>query len=158
MDNPVPPTRRTLLGCCTLLGGSALVTGCGDTTSPTPMPDGPPPAAPEPSGQGLPAMASTDLPIGTRSSITVSDPLNGREPTVLLYRSGEDTVVAYSNECPHQGCAVSGDSPGEEFHCPCHGSRFAPADGAVLAGPARTGLTRYAAAIKDGQILVYFGR
>lgn len=159
MNNSTPPTRRLILGSSALLGGTALITGCEGTSSPAPATGIPSPAAsaPEPSGAGLPVLPAAELPVGSRRSVKLTDPDSGREPTVLVYRSTEQDVVAYSNECPHQGCAVSGDSPGEEFRCPCHGSRFALADGSVLAGPARTGLTRYAAIIRDGQVLVFLG-
>lgn len=44
-----------------------------------------------------------------------------------------DGVYALSKVCTHLGCLVK--KSGNEFDCPCHGSRFA-ADGTVLKGPA----------------------
>ncbi|MBM3790711.1 MAG: ubiquinol-cytochrome c reductase iron-sulfur subunit [Acidobacteria bacterium] len=52
--------------------------------------------------------------------------------STALFR-GADGVYAVSTICTHLGCVVKPAPDG--FHCPCHGSRFAP-DGAVLKGPA----------------------
>ncbi|MEJ8644922.1 Rieske (2Fe-2S) protein [Streptomyces sp. MS1.HAVA.3] len=41
--------------------------------------------------------------------------------------------------CPHQGCLVNKVEDGT-IDCPCHGSKFAIADGAVTKGPATKGL------------------
>jgi Rieske Fe-S protein len=49
------------------------------------------------------------------------------------------TFKAFSAICPHQGCLVSAIENGQ-IQCPCHASRFAVTDGAVLGGPAPTGL------------------
>ena len=49
------------------------------------------------------------------------------------------TFKAFSAVCPHQGCLVSAIENGQ-IQCPCHASRFAITDGAVLGGPAPTGL------------------
>lgn len=49
------------------------------------------------------------------------------------------TFKAFSAVCPHQGCLVSAIENGQ-IQCPCHASRFAVTDGAVLGGPAPTGL------------------
>jgi len=54
--------------------------------------------------------------------------------------SRDDDVVAYSAVCTHDGCTVGWDAEAQQISCPCHGSRFDPADGSVLQGPARTAL------------------
>ena len=46
-----------------------------------------------------------------------------------------DGFFALSTVCPHLGCVVRWMAGEGRFHCPCHGSRFAP-EGAVLNGPA----------------------
>jgi cytochrome b6-f complex iron-sulfur subunit len=52
--------------------------------------------------------------------------------SVAVYRD-VGGVFAISTVCTHLGCIVK---PAEDgFHCPCHGSRFAP-DGSVVRGPA----------------------
>jgi cytochrome b6-f complex iron-sulfur subunit len=52
--------------------------------------------------------------------------------SVALFRDAGG-VFAISRVCTHLGCLVKSEADG--FHCPCHGSRFAP-DGAVTKGPA----------------------
>ncbi len=59
--------------------------------------------------------------------------------SVALYREG-NRVYAISTICTHLGCIVKPIDDG--FDCPCHGSKFAK-DGAVLKGPAPTGLPWY---------------
>ena len=56
--------------------------------------------------------------------------------SVALFRDAEG-VYAISTVCTHLGCIVQ--SVGDEFECPCHGSRF-DSTGAVTKGPAPTAL------------------
>ncbi len=99
-------------------------------------------------------MKAKDLTVGSRALAPAKDPA-GKDVGVLLFRKDEKTVLAYSNVCTHQGCAVSPKSSKEDFYCACHGSRFAPADGTVNAGPAIAALPRYAAAIEGDDIVAY---
>ena len=48
-------------------------------------------------------------------------------------RTGTDTFDAFSMACTHSGCLTEIVN-GQEFDCPCHGSRFAN-DGSVINGP-----------------------
>jgi nitrite reductase/ring-hydroxylating ferredoxin subunit len=52
--------------------------------------------------------------------------------SVAVFRDA-DGVFAISRVCTHLGCLVKSEADG--FHCPCHGSRFAP-NGSVVKGPA----------------------
>lgn len=49
-----------------------------------------------------------------------------REPvgSVWLIRQPDDSVLAFSTECPHLGCAVGLGADGASFFCPCHTSSF----------------------------------
>jgi Rieske Fe-S protein len=49
-----------------------------------------------------------------------------REPvgSVWLIRQPDDSVLAFSAECPHLGCAVGLGADGTSFFCPCHTSSF----------------------------------
>jgi cytochrome b6-f complex iron-sulfur subunit len=65
-------------------------------------------------------------------SLAPGEPFLPPGRSVALFRDPEG-VYALSTVCTHLGCVVK--QAGGEFHCPCHGSRFAK-DGAVLKGPA----------------------
>jgi Rieske Fe-S protein len=70
--------------------------------------------------------------------VSLPETLAPGEPVVPPGRSvavfRDDTgVYAVSRVCTHLGCLVKSERDG--FHCPCHGSRFAP-DGSVVKGPA----------------------
>ncbi|HRP99000.1 MAG TPA: Rieske (2Fe-2S) protein [Terrimesophilobacter sp.] len=68
---------------------------------------------------------------------------------MLLARTGESSVVAFSSVCTHQGCAVEAT-----FKCPCHGSRFDPETGENLAGPAKLPLPVIEVAVVDGNVVI----
>jgi Rieske Fe-S protein len=67
-----------------------------------------------------------------------------------VLRRGVQKVAAYCDEngkirefsavCPHLGCIVEWNDTEKSWDCPCHGSRFST-EGAVLNGPANTGLS-----------------
>lgn len=65
---------------------------------------------------------------------------------LIVIRKSDTQFAAYSAICPHQGCLI-GDQPGELMHqrikCMCHGAEFNPMNGAVLMGPATSGLREY---------------
>lgn len=50
--------------------------------------------------------------------------------------------MAFDAVCPHAGCTVSYVTSARLIACPCHGSEFDAASGAVTRGPAATGLRR----------------
>lgn len=75
--------------------------------------------------------------------------------SVAVFRDASG-VFAVSTVCTHLGCIVKSEADG--FHCPCHGSRFAP-DGAVLRGPAPKALPWLAVKReKDGTYVVDEGK
>ncbi|MFI5231351.1 MAG: ubiquinol-cytochrome c reductase iron-sulfur subunit [Gemmatimonadales bacterium] len=68
---------------------------------------------------------------------------SGTGAPTALYRSNASTFIALSMICPHAGFAPI-DITSDGFHCPAHGSSFSKS-GALLGGPAATGLTSFAA-------------
>ena len=86
-------------------------------------------AAPTAAGFSVPA---ADIPVGG-GKIFQGQKLVITQPT-------RGSFKAFSAVCPHQGCLVAAIEDGE-IQCPCHASAFAVADGAVLNGPAATGLS-----------------
>lgn len=148
-------TRRSLIttGGGAVLGSGALVlVGC------TPAPPGSgrsetegqvppaqmPVASPLPAGTELAEVA--DIPVGRTAAVTVG----GQD--ILLARPTEDEVVAFSAICTHQGCRVA--AVVDEFDCPCHGSRFDAATGAVLGGPAVRPLDQIPVAVAGTAVVI----
>jgi Rieske Fe-S protein len=73
-----------------------------------------------------------------------------------LLRQG-DNVIAWSNVCPHLGCAVDRAATGSGFYCPCHDSSFSP-DGRRLTGPSPRDLDQLTTRIEGGVVMVLFQR
>jgi len=111
------PSRRTILTGAA--AGLAGLTGCQKYGEPTATP------APAPANTVLGKIA--DIPVGggkifAPNQVVVTQPVKG-------------TFKAFSSICTHQSCPVASVSGGT-INCDCHGSKYAVATGAVVAGPA----------------------
>ncbi len=102
-----------------------------------------------------PAAQPSGTPIGSASAVPVGgaasfqDPTSGDPAFVVQPRNGQ--FVGFDAICPHAGCTVEAQS--RIFACPCHGSQFNLDTGAVLQGPATTGLSRIRVTrAADGQL------
>lgn len=131
--------RRPLLQGC-LAGGAALaglgvLSACGgpQTTPTVPSPG--------------PLASLGDVPVG--GTVVVNSP-NGAP--VALVRPNADTVLAHSAICTHQGCSVV--ASGSRLSCPCHGSVFDAATGAVQQGPADRPLPAIAVQVQGQSVVV----
>lgn len=51
------------------------------------------------------------------------EPLYVEEGSFFLINN-EDGLLALHTKCTHQGCAVKWAGDDNEFHCPCHGSKY----------------------------------
>lgn len=94
---------------------------------------------------GEPVVKLADLKVGD----SASGELDGKP--ILLNRTDDATVVAFSAICTHNGCKVN--PAGKELHCPCHGSKYDATTGAVLGGPAPKPLPKVDVHVTDGQVL-----
>ncbi|GGQ61659.1 hypothetical protein GCM10010195_16470 [Kitasatospora griseola] len=151
--------RRALLDggiAAVALGGAGLLSG--SLTAAFGREDLPPAAAPgtaAPAPQsaapqsGGPAVAvpAAQVPVG--GSATVKDPASGDAVYIVQPSAGKYTAL--SSVCTHSGCAVNPPKDGR-LYCPCHGSTFDAATGAVINGPAVKPLPHYTVT-KNGEQL-----
>jgi len=146
MQQTTALTRRAVLaGGCGAACAVAL-TACAGYGS------GGPAAAPAPApatgqaGAAAPALAAVaDVPVGggvvlAAQGLVVTQPEAG-------------SFKAFGATCTHQGCAVTEVKDGT-INCPCHGSRFAIADGAPTAGPAKKPLPETAVTVQGDSVVV----
>lgn len=140
------------LGGAGLLGGSLTAT-FGRSAKTTATPATPPAATPSatssgPAGGGAKvSVAASTVPVG--GSAQVKDPASGDAVYIVQPKAGQ--YCGLSSVCTHSGCAVDAPKNGQ-MYCPCHGSRFDAATGAVINGPATKPLPKYTVT-KDGDRL-----
>lgn len=72
--------------------------------------------------------------------------------SVLVVRTAQDTFVALSAICTHQGCTITGYS-NQVYTCPCHGSQFG-VNGNVVRGPAAVALRRFQTQFANDQLTI----
>ena len=139
MPEPGPAlSRRTVLAGCGLACAAALP-ACSAYG-----PAGPAPA-PRPAAPGAALVAVADVPVG--GGVVLAD------RDVVVTQPGAGTFKAFSATCTHQGCLV-GEVAGGTINCPCHGSRFAVADGSVTQGPATRPLAERAVAVEGSSVVL----
>lgn len=133
-------SRRAVLAAGAAgLGGAALAAchpggGAGSgSTAPT-----------APADQKL--VALKDVPVGSAVSAELPD-----GSAVIVAQPTAGTVACFSAICTHQGCTVA--PAGNELQCPCHGSRYSAATGAVLQGPAARPLAQVPVHVAGGEVV-----
>ena len=120
-------TRRAVVAGAGVLAVSATVVACSSYGQPA----GSAPEAPadQPAAPGGQALGSTgDIPVGG-GAVFESQEVVVTQPTPGNFK-------AFSATCTHTGCTVNKVAPGT-INCPCHGSKYAIADGSVVNGPAK---------------------
>lgn len=142
--------RRTVLKGAAATCGVGLLAACGGggQAATAPAPAAPGRSAPPGGGGGVRASLATlaDIPVG--EAVQASAPDGTR---LLVTRTSDSEAVAFSAVCPHEGCTVAPD--GEKLTCPCHGSQFDAATGALRRGPAERDLTAFPVRVENGQVL-----
>ena len=155
---PAPDRRRVIVAAATTAAGAtALLSGCsaygGQDAAPAPATDAPAAGGAAAGGSsaaggaaagGAALAALADVPVGGGTVLKAAK--------LVLTQPTAGTVKAFSAVCTHAGCLVS-EVTGGTINCPCHGSRFAVADGSVKAGPAPSPLAAVAVTVKDGKVV-----
>lgn len=119
--------RAFLIKAATAAASLAAVAGCGDGVFGPPVNNAPLPAPPTINLANFPALSTVGQVVAFPSS----------ERAVVCTSTSPRTFVGLNMRCTHQGCDTN--VVNNEFHCPCHGSRF-DAFGNVLNGPAALSL------------------
>jgi Rieske Fe-S protein len=100
-------------------------------------------------GTGDPIVEAAFLPAGFAFPFTVAE--TGK-PAILVHLK-DDSWAAYSAVCTHAGCEVGYQVEKPLLRCPCHGSGFDPADGAVANGPAKKPLQKIEVKVKGANVV-----
>jgi Rieske Fe-S protein len=135
-------SRRTLLCCgaAVLAGGSALaVSGCASSANS--------------SNSSTSAQSQGPVQLGPASDVPVGGGKVYRDKRIVVTQPTQGQYKAFSARCTHAGCIVDQVDSGT-IQCPCHGSRFAIADGSVTDGPAPSPLPSYPVTVQGGQLTV----
>lgn len=154
MTTPSPAVpRRAILVTGGALGVAVALAACGGSSSGA--------AQGEPSAEGgnaSSASASSAAPatpevLGPATDVAVGSGVVYDGPKVVVTQPTEGDIRGFTAVCPHQGCLVS-EVANNEILCPCHGSLFSAEDGAVINGPATTGLAGVPVAVVDGNVVL----
>lgn len=143
------PVRRAVLlgaggalasGClaaCSVYGGSNADSG-GDA-------GGDDAAAADAGGAGQTLGPVSEVPVGGGTVFA--------DQKVVVTQPSEGVFQGFSAICTHQGCTVNEVADGT-INCPCHGSKFAVADGSVAGGPAPSPLESRAVTVEGDSIVL----
>lgn len=142
-------SRRNVLtaGAVGVAGAALAACGSSDSASVAEQSPAQPDPAASPAIAGEPIIATADVPVGGGKIVDMG------QTKIVVTQPEAGTFVGLSAVCPHQGCLCSSISDGR-ISCPCHGSQFAIADGAVLQGPATTGLEAVAVSVNGDQVVL----
>ena len=78
-------------------------------------------------GNTAATIPTADIPVGGGQILT--------DQKVVVTQPTAGTFMAFTAVCTHKGCLVA-SIVDAEIVCPCHGSKYSIADGAVVGGPA----------------------
>ncbi len=141
------PSRRTVLTAGVVLAGAgvASLAGCASSKKTGTAAGFTNSASPSATSSSAVLTPVSSVPVGNALSLTYQ---NG---PILVSQPEAGKIVAFSAICTHQGCTVL--PAGKQFHCPCHGSVYDAATGAVISGPAPTALSSVAVHVDAGNVI-----
>ncbi|HUQ16976.1 MAG TPA: Rieske 2Fe-2S domain-containing protein [Candidatus Saccharimonadales bacterium] len=104
-------------------------------------------------GLGVPVTVGPLAAILERFGATNDAPILFREGHFFLLHAPGAVVAAY-RKCTHLGCAVPYVAAEDQFHCPCHQSRYDKHTAVVTGGPAPKPLQLFHISTRAGQLVV----
>ncbi|MER0244323.1 Rieske (2Fe-2S) protein [Streptomyces sp. HSW2009] len=131
-----PASRRTVLRGAALAGAAGVgVAAC----SP---------------GEKRPGPATPTAPVelGAPEEVPVGEAKLYRNDRLMVMQPAQGQFKAFSAVCTHGGCILSKIVDGEA-RCGCHGSRFDPATGKVIDGPANAPLPSVPVRVEGGKLV-----
>lgn len=142
-------TRRNVLAGAAGVAGVAGLAACatGASTDPATEPATQSPTKSPAQASGEVIASVSDVPVGGGTIV------DSGADKIVVTQATEGDIKAFSAVCPHQGCNCSAVRDGV-IVCPCHGSQFAIADGAVVAGPAMQGLVPVEIRVKGSDVVL----
>lgn len=126
-------TRRAVVAGTGILAVSATLAACssyGQSAGPAPDASANQPGAP--AGQS----ALTGQELAKTGDVPVGGGVVFADQEVVVTQPTPGNFKAFSATCTHAGCTVNKVASGT-INCPCHGSKYAIADGSVVNGPAK---------------------
>ncbi|MGK4580638.1 Rieske (2Fe-2S) protein [Kitasatospora sp. HPMI-4] len=145
-------SRRKLLcgaGAVLAVGGAVAVTGCSSSANGGA-------SGGSSGGSAQSAQSAGPVDVGPAAAVPVGGGTVYREKKIVVTQPTAGQYKAFSAVCTHAGCVVDNVANGQ-IQCPCHGSRFAIADGSVQDGPAPKPLPEYKVAVQGGNLEVTKG-
>ena len=77
------------------------------------------------------------------------------EGSVVAVAMLDGTLHAFDDTCPHAGCSLAeGELDGRTVVCPCHMATFDVTTGAVVDGPAPSGVATWSVTVADGALVL----
>jgi nitrite reductase/ring-hydroxylating ferredoxin subunit len=148
-------TRRGMLAGVGLVGLAGVVTACGgggSNSAPAASPAGQG-ASSAPAASSAAGSAQAGSALAATSAIPVGSGTIFPGPKVVVTQPTAGEFKAFSAICTHMGCIVSKIANGT-IDCPCHGSQYSIATGAVVGGPAPMPLPAENIKVSGGSIFL----
>ncbi|WP_419993049.1 Rieske (2Fe-2S) protein [Streptomyces boninensis] len=155
---PHVTARRTVVAAAGAAGLAAAFAACGDSdsgngggsgndTEPEEKPQDE--EAPEEDKSEEPGSGGKQL--GSAADVPVGGGMVFKDAKVVITQPEEGKFMGFSAVCTHQGCTV-GEVADGTINCPCHGSKYAIADGSVKNGPATKPLDKVQVRAEGGKL------
>ncbi|WP_330329676.1 Rieske (2Fe-2S) protein [Streptomyces sp. NBC_00536] len=147
MSEPTRTARRTVLaaGAVALAGGALTACGGGDgekpangsdaATTPSTAPSQPGASSAAPSASAPAEGEAAGKALAKTSAVPVGGGTILKDEKLVITQPTAGSYRCFTAVCTHQGCIVAKVENGT-IDCPCHGSKYQVADGAVAHGPA----------------------